>query len=174
MKSSAEHHRARRLALQGLSSLDVQGPGVLDLAVEFIRESRETPGALAEAEEMLQQAFAVRQRADALLAGESQHWEVGRMALVDRNILRLALWELLAGATPKKVVIAEAIRLAQEFSTAESARFINGVLDAAARRIQEHLRRDAGDAGDERNQEEETTAAAEEEEEGDGKGAGAE
>ncbi len=70
------------------------------------------------------------------------------MSLVDRNILRLALWELRAGRTRKKVVMAEAIRLAKEFATAESARFVNGVLDAAARRL-ERQSGDAGDAGDE-------------------------
>ena len=121
--------------MQGLCCLDVQGSGAMEASLEFIRNSREDPPTTAEAEEMLGQAYAVHDRADTLLAGQSKHWDVVRMALVDRNILRLALWELLADRTPRKVVIAEALRLAKEFSTAESARFINGVLDAAAKRI---------------------------------------
>jgi N utilization substance protein B len=124
----------------------------MGLVLTFLRESRETPEAVTEAEDIFQGAFAARARADALMAGESRHWDVGRMALVDRNILRLALWELLVGRAGKKVVISEALRLAKEFSSAESARFINGVLDAAARRIQEDAGSDAGkggrDAGD--------------------------
>ena len=91
---------------------------------------------------MLAEAYAARAEADRLLAGESQHWDVHRMALVDRNILRLAVWELLTGQAPRKVIINEALRLGKEFASAESARFINGVLDAAAKRIS----RDAGDA----------------------------
>ena len=141
--------------MQGLCCLDVQGEGAMGLVMTFVRESRERPEAVAEAEEIFQGAYADRARADALMAGQSRHWDVGRMALVDRNILRLALWELLIGRAGKKVVITEALRLAKEFSSAESARFINGVLDAAAKRIQEDAgrdagegRRDAGDAGD--------------------------
>ena len=55
--------------------------------------------------------------------------------MVDRNILRLAICELRACQVPRRVIITEAIKLAQEFSTAESPRFINGVLDAVAKEI---------------------------------------
>ncbi|OPX21673.1 MAG: transcription antitermination factor NusB [Planctomycetales bacterium 4484_123] len=137
MTPAAKHHRARRLALQGLCCLDVQGPEALELVLEFIRDSREDPQTVAEAEGMLLSAFAVRDQADVLLGGQSEHWDVARMALVDRNVLRLAVWELMAGRAPRKVVISEAVRLAKEFSTAESGRFINGVLDAASRRLDE-------------------------------------
>jgi N utilization substance protein B len=121
----------------------------METAAAFVTQSREDPETAAEAEAMMRAAFEVRDRCDALLAGQSQHWDVQRMALVDRNILRLALWELLSASAPRKVVITEALRLAKEFSTAESARFINGVLDAASRRIETNDdSRDAGDAGD--------------------------
>jgi len=78
---------------------------------------------------------------DDLLVRHARHWELSRLALVDRNILRLGVCELRRGRTPLKVVISEALRLAQEFSTAESPRFVNGVLDAVAKEI-------AGDARD--------------------------
>lgn len=138
--------------MQGLCSLDVQGEAAVGLVLTFVRESRERPETVAEAEDILQGALAARAQADVLMAGQSRHWNVSRMALVDRNILRLALWELLTDRVGKKVVITEALRLAKEFSSAESARFVNGVLDAAAKRIQEDVSRDAGkggrDAGD--------------------------
>ena len=134
--------------MQGLCCLDVQGEAAIELFGVFLHESRESDATAAEAEEMLAAAFAARDQADEMLGGQSQHWDVARMALVDRNILRLAVWELLSRRCPKKVVINEALRLAKEFASAESARFINGVLDAAARRIEEDLCTDAGDAPD--------------------------
>ena len=144
MPPVSEHHRARRLALQGLCSLDVQGPDALDLVWAFFSDSRERPETVAEARQILDQTFARRDEIDALLSGQSQHWRIGRMAMVDRNILRLAVWEMLAGRAPKAVAIDEAIRLAREFASAESARFINGVLDAAAHRIQENAAQPPG------------------------------
>jgi len=142
----SEHHRARRLALQGLCSLDVQGPRALDLVWAFFADSRERAETVAEARQILEQTFARRDEIDAVLSGQSRHWRIDRMAMVDRNILRLAVWEMLAGRAPKAVAIDEAIRLAKEFASAESARFINGVLDAAAQRIEENLGGDPADA----------------------------
>ena len=134
--------------MQGLCCLDVQGEAAMELFGVFVRESRESEATAAEAEQMLAGAFAARGEADELLGGESQHWDIARMALVDRNILRLAVWELLTSRCPKRVVINEALRLAKEFASAESARFINGVVDAAARRIEKDLQTDVGDAAD--------------------------
>ena len=124
------HSRARRLAVQALCCLDVQGEGAMELAISFITDSRETPETVAEGCHMLQKAFASQDVSDQWLARHARHWELDRLALVDRNILRLGVYEMLSRRTPPKVVIAEAIRLAQEFSTAESPRFVNGVLDA--------------------------------------------
>ena len=74
---------------------------------------------------------------DGRIAESSEHWELERMAVVDRNILRLAVYELLfEPGVPAKVTINEAIEIAKKFGTAESSRFINGVLD----RIHKELR----------------------------------
>jgi N utilization substance protein B len=132
-----EHHRARRLALQGLCCLDVRGRDALAETFEFIADGRENPQTQTEAGVMLRGAFAARAQADRLINRESHDWNVGRMALVDRNILRLGVWELLARQRSRKVVIDEAVRLAKEFSSAESGRFVNGVLDAVARGLRE-------------------------------------
>ena len=107
----------------------------MDLVYLFLADSRETPETIAAAGQLLAEAFARRDYCDEFLVRHARHWELGRLALVDRNILRLATWEFLDGAAPFRVVISEAIRLAKVFSTAESPRFVNGVLDAVAREI---------------------------------------
>ena len=74
---------------------------------------------------------------DGLIIQYAEHWELGRMAVVDRNILRLAVYELLDhGRVPPKVAINEAIEMAKKFGTGESGRFINGILD----RVHKELR----------------------------------
>lgn len=109
----------------------------MDLVRQFIDESHDDLPAMMEARAMLDAAWDRQDEADALLTALSRHWDLRRMALVDRNILRLAAWELLDGRTPRRVVINEAIRLAKEFSTAESPRFVNGILDAVVRLLDE-------------------------------------
>src|SRR5579862_7587522 len=72
---------------------------------------------------------------DDMIRRHLQHWRLERMATVDRNILRLATYELLATATPPAVVIDEALELARRFSNDEAVQFVNGVLDAANKEI---------------------------------------
>jgi transcription antitermination protein NusB len=68
---------------------------------------------------------------DALIEQHSRHWRLGRIAVIDRLILRMAAWELRHEAdTPAAVVLNEALELARRFSTPDAVRFINGVLDA--------------------------------------------
>jgi transcription antitermination protein NusB len=70
---------------------------------------------------------------DKRIAGQSEHWRLDRMPIVDRNILRLAVHEMTTIGTPAPVVIDEALELARRFSSEESVAFINGVLDAVRR-----------------------------------------
>ena len=74
---------------------------------------------------------------DATVASCSRNWRVDRMAAVDRNILRLATWELLHTDTPVPVVLDEAIDLARRFADDPSPAFVNGILDAVARAVRE-------------------------------------
>ena len=144
-------HRARRLALQSICCLDVQGDRAWEMVELFLKDSKELPKTIDAARTMATETFSRREEIDCVLARHARHWELGRLALVDRNILRLATWELSGGEVPYKVVITEALRLAQEFSTVESPRFINGVLDAIAKELgrdTENNSRDAGDAQD--------------------------
>ena len=105
----------------------------MDQAIGFIREGRESLDILILAQDMLAGAWAHHEQADAILAERSDRWDVHRMPVVDRNILRLAIWELSTEHASIKVVINEAVRLAKEFSTGKSPAFINGVLDSASR-----------------------------------------
>ncbi|HEX7023497.1 MAG TPA: transcription antitermination factor NusB, partial [Gemmatimonadales bacterium] len=72
---------------------------------------------------------------DAAFVRAAEHWRLDRLALVDRNILRLGVYELLSGSAPPKVVIDEALWLAHRFGGRESAGFVNGVLDSVARSL---------------------------------------
>ena len=69
---------------------------------------------------------------DALIASQSESWRLERMAAVDRNILRVAIYEFMETETPKNVVINEALEIAKRFSSPDAVSFINGVLDKVA------------------------------------------
>jgi N utilization substance protein B len=90
-------------------------------------------GARAFAEELALGVHAHRKQLDECIAAHARNWRVERMAAVDRNILRLAAFELLYTETPTQVVLDEAIELAREFGGERSPAFVNGVLDALAR-----------------------------------------
>ena len=70
---------------------------------------------------------------DELIASRAEHWRMERMPTVDRNILRLAAYEMVHGGTPAAVAIDEALELARKYSSEESVQFVNGVLDAIHR-----------------------------------------
>ena len=72
---------------------------------------------------------------DEMIKKHLQHWRLERMPTVDRNIMRLATYEMLATATPPAVIIDEALELARRFSNDEAVQFVNGVLDAAHKEI---------------------------------------
>lgn len=120
----------------------------MELVSQFVAGSRESDETIAAAQQLMRDAFAAYERSDVVLKRHARHWQLGRLAMVDRNILRLAIYEMLERCIPPKVVIAESLRLAQEFSTAESPRFINGILDAVYRELREHTAERARPADD--------------------------
>ena len=73
---------------------------------------------------------------DERIRSRAEHWRISRMAVVDRNILRLAVYEFLYEPTPRTVAINEALEIARRFSTYEATQFINGILDAIRRRFE--------------------------------------
>lgn len=142
--SHREKSQARALALQALCLYDAMGEGFGEQLDTFLRdtvnyvdlgwEKVPSPGFLPLARRLATGAWQFRQRADELLQKHSTQWAVSRMPPVDRNILRLGLYELLEEPeTPHAVVINDAVELAREFGGAESAAFVNGVLDGVRR-----------------------------------------
>ncbi len=128
--------RSRRAALQALYSADVRQRATAEegsplAALDALADHFElAPGARAFAEELVKGVAAERAALDARLARVARNWRLERMAAVDRNVLRLAAWEMLFGGTPAAVAIDEAVELAREFGDESSPRFVNGVLDA--------------------------------------------
>jgi N utilization substance protein B len=89
-----------------------------------------TPGLRDFTERLVSGTLKNRETLDAIISKQADHWRLVRMPVVDRNILRLALFELLhEPATPRPVVIDEALEIAKRFSTPRSSQFINGILD---------------------------------------------
>lgn len=131
--------KARELAMQCLTQLDVQGSDFLLEMDSFLAESANTfSESKSLAGELARLAWNHHENCDQLIAQTVKHWQLQRIALIDRAVLRLAIAELLYRTdVPVKVVLDQAIELAKRFSTAESPQFINGVLDAIARKIQE-------------------------------------
>ena len=88
------------------------------------------------AEDLFRAAYERREQIDELIAQHSKHWRIERMSGVDRNLLRMAVGEMLAfKATPFPIVINEALEIARRFSSPESINFLNGVLDSIARSL---------------------------------------
>ena len=127
--------RARELALQMLYQLDARGDDAWDLMDPMLQ--REEPGdddVHEFARELIRGTMENRDEIDALLSDAAQNWKLHRMAIVDRNILRMAVFEMKnLDAVPAKVTINEAIELGKRFSTKQSGSFINGILDRIRR-----------------------------------------
>jgi len=117
--------------LQCLYQLDVQGDSTWEEVNGFLAESNAPAEVVEYARGLVQETWQRRAEFDEWIGGASKHWDIGRMATVDRNIIRLALLEMLCREDPpEKVAIDEAIELGKEFGTNESPQFINGILDA--------------------------------------------
>jgi N utilization substance protein B len=101
----------------------------------YSEEADEKPGRDKFMEDLVDGTFERRPEIDAYIQQHSEHWRVERMPAVDRNILRLAVYELLNGKLPPPVVIDEALELARRFSGQESVAFMNGVLDAVRKNL---------------------------------------
>jgi N utilization substance protein B len=129
--------RAREVALQFLYQLDLKGEDdPVPHAEEFWTRYALSGWAKALAETLVRGTKANQAKIDQVIEQYTENWDLERMAVVDRNILRVAVYELLWTAeVPGKVVINEAIEIAKKFGTAESSRFINGVLDRVHREL---------------------------------------
>jgi N utilization substance protein B len=134
-------HRARESALQMLYQWEVGKLSMLDVRQTYWTQAPEAAHALSETLQAFATSLAdgvVRHVAelDPMIVEAAEHWRIERMNVMDRLILRLAVYEFLhQPETPGKVIINEALELARRFSGDESVRFINGMLDAIRRRL---------------------------------------
>jgi N utilization substance protein B len=139
----AARHRSRRRALQVLFEWDIRGESI-DHAIQHyydtLHSDDEKNDQPLKADKFMEQlargTAADAAEIDKKIVAKSEHWRLDRMAVVDRNILRLAIYELGLAELPAPVVIDEALELARQFSSDESLAFINGVLDAVHRQAQ--------------------------------------
>ena len=128
--------RARARALQALYAWDLRGEKGLDRVASRVWDDLAVPPEERRIAGLLVRTL-VKERGDidAQLADVTTNWRLERLGAVERCVLRLAAAELYQGDTPPRVVIKEAMRLAERYGSALSARFVNGVLDALARRM---------------------------------------
>jgi N utilization substance protein B len=125
--------KARERALQALYQIDVAAAGIDEALANFWRSFEPVEDAVRVLAEELVRGVAERRRAvDDSIEKASANWRMDRMPKVDRNVLRLAVYELLASDVPVKVVINEAIELGKKYGSESSGAFVNGVLDKIA------------------------------------------
>lgn len=125
--------RGRARALQLLYAWDTTGRPVAQLVPGLARLTGPEPRAMDFAEALALGVVAEVTALDGHLARATERWRLERLAVIDRNILRIAAFELVHDAVPAKVAIDEALWLAHRFGTPESPGFVNGVLDRVAR-----------------------------------------
>lgn len=125
--------RAREVVLQLLYQHDQNRAFDQEAARQFMRRRLQDESLEKLAETIYSGAVTHKAEIDEKLSAVAENWSVTRMAVVDRNLLRLSAYELLFEPdTPPKVVIDEAVELAKRYGTAESSAFVNGILDRLA------------------------------------------
>ncbi len=122
--------RSRELALQMLFQMDMGTVQLKDLEENFLPQASAAEAAKIIALRMVRNTWDHLAEIDRHLRDLAEHWDLSRMAAVDRNILRLATYEILYDSEiPKSVAINEAIEIVKRYSTDESGKFVNGILD---------------------------------------------
>jgi N utilization substance protein B len=128
--------RARELAMQGLYQLEIQGPDALRGLVDFFIENEPNLSVRKLASEWMKGTWENLAVCDELIAASTIKWQLSRLSMVDKSILRLAVYQLkFCPDIPPRAVINEAIELAKKFSTDKSPAFVNGVLDAVLKKV---------------------------------------
>ncbi|PWH20442.1 MAG: transcription antitermination factor NusB [Anaerolineae bacterium] len=137
--------KARSIALQALYEIDLTGHPFEWVWKNRLEEEKLDQKQAEFAYQIISGVSPLLELLDDFLAEHAPEWPLDQIATIDRNILRIALWEMAVyGKTPLKVVINEAVELAKEFGSESSPRFINGVLGSLAPRkneIQQALRK---------------------------------
>jgi N utilization substance protein B len=132
--------KARECALQMLFAADISEARADELVRLYwaeLSDEETEPAARDFATRLAVGTLAHLAELDERIKSRAEHWRISRMAVVDRNILRLAVYEFLHEPTPRTVAINEALEIARRFSTYEATQFINGILDAIKRDLDE-------------------------------------
>jgi len=120
-----------------LFQIDMAGGAPAEVYPHFWREHEAELEVKAFAEGLVEGVTRERAVLDQIISGSAEHWRIERMAVVDRNILRVAVYELAwLPDTPPVVVLDEAIEVGKKFGSEQSGSFINGILDAVRKRIE--------------------------------------
>lgn len=128
--------KSREFALQMLFEWDMTRQKPARVEQHFWKTARAAEETRKFAHQLFEGAVSQADAADSLVAELSDNWRLERIAPIDRSILRLAIYELRFGTAPPKVVIDEALELAKKFSSEEAPAFLNGILDAALKRLE--------------------------------------
>ena len=132
--TAGTRRKSRELAMQMLFQADVGKQTPEQVAATFWRAGDDVePGVRGFAEDLFRVANANMEQIDALITANSMHWRLERMPAVDRNLVRVAVAEMLGfKSTPFPIVINEALEIGRRYSAPESINFLNGLLDAIA------------------------------------------
>ena len=126
--------KGRELALQVLYQLDMSGEASEQALHAFAESFEASPKAREFAWALVRGVRERQQQLDEALAAGSDNWRVERLSRIDANVIRLAVYEMSNGL-PLEIAINEAVEVARKYGTAESAAFVNGVLDAVAKQL---------------------------------------
>ena len=127
--------KARELALQMLYQHDLSGNSPETIVSTFEELQKSKPNTREFATKIFQGTIDNLAKIDEMIAAQADNWRIARMAVVDRNIIRMSIFELLEESeTPKLVIIDEAIEIGKKFGTQKSSQFINGILDGILKR----------------------------------------
>ena len=122
--------KARELALQMLFQHDMSGNGPDTILTTFEELRKSNPNTREFATKIFRGTLDNLEKIDEMITAQADNWRLSRMAVVDRNIIRMSVYEFLhEDDTPKLVIIDEAIEIAKKFGTQKSSQFINGILD---------------------------------------------
>jgi N utilization substance protein B len=122
--------QSRELALKMLFQIDVGSLAPREVILYFTQEVKASPEVTAYATTLTQGVVKEIDLLDRMLSQKAKNWKLSRMAGVDRNVLRIAAYELLrCPDVPREVVLNEAIDIAKKYSTEDSGAFVNGILD---------------------------------------------
>jgi N utilization substance protein B len=128
--------KSREFALQMLFEWDMAHQKPSRIEQNFWKSARAAESTREFADQLFEGAIAKADASDKLIGELSENWKLERIPAVDRNILRLAIYEVGSVTAPVIVVIDEALELAKKFSSAEAPAFLNGILDAAQKKLE--------------------------------------